>query len=84
MRNEGKTIFNDDHFTGRVLFMENVNTFPKLLLEKAELYKDRPAMREKFKGIWQEYTWTEYRDKVRDLCLGLVSLGMKKRIRLQF
>ena len=79
MRNEGKTIFNDDHFPGGVLVMKNADTFPKLLLEKAELYKDRPAMREKFKGIWQEYTWTEYRDKVRDLCLGLVSLGMKRK-----
>ena len=59
--------------------MENVNTFPKLLLEKADLYKGRTAMREKFKGVWQEYTWIEYKDKVRDLCLGLVSLGMKKK-----
>lgn len=59
--------------------MERVNTtLPKLLLEKAELYQDRVAMREKFKGIWQEISWNTYLEKAREFCLGLVSLGMKK------
>ncbi len=59
--------------------MERVNTtLPKLLLEKVELYQDRVAMREKFKGIWQEISWNMYLGKVREFCLGLVDLGMKK------
>lgn len=59
--------------------MERVNTtLPKLLLEKAELYQDRVAMREKFKGIWQEISWNMYLAKVRAFCLGLTELGMRK------
>jgi len=59
--------------------MERVNTtLPKLLLEKAELYQDRVAMREKFKGIWQEISWNMYLEKVCEICLGLTYLGMKK------
>lgn len=59
--------------------MERVNTtLPKLLLEKAQLYQDRVAMREKLKGIWHEISWNRYLEKVRESCLGLVELGMKK------
>ena len=59
--------------------MERVNTtLPKLLLEKAQLYQDRVAMREKFKGIWHEVSWNKYLENVREFCLGLVELGMKK------
>ncbi|MCK7504283.1 MAG: AMP-binding protein [Desulfobacterales bacterium] len=35
-------------------------------------------MREKFKGIWQEISWNTYLEKVREFCLGLTELGMKK------
>ena len=39
---------------------------------------DRPAMREKDRGIWQAYTWREYHDQVRDLALGLAALGFQR------
>ncbi len=52
-------------------------TFPKLLLEKATTYRDRVAMRDKHKGIWQEISWQTYLEKVRHFCLGLSELGMK-------
>lgn len=59
--------------------MERVHTtLPKLLLEKAERYQSRVAMREKFKGIWQEVSWSMYLEKVRQFCLGLRELGMKR------
>ena len=59
--------------------MERVETtLPKLLLEKARLYGGRVAMREKYKGIWQEISWNTYRDKVEAFSLGLVALGMTK------
>jgi len=59
--------------------MERVNTtLPKLLVEKAELYQDRVVMRDKYKGIWQEISWNTYLEKVREFCLGLLNLGMKK------
>ncbi|MBU3914115.1 AMP-binding protein [bacterium] len=57
--------------------MEKPNTtYPKLLVEKARKYKNRVAMREKHKGIWQEISWQTYLDKVRYLALGLADLGM--------
>ena len=58
--------------------MEKPNTtYPKLLMEKAAIYQDRPAMRAKYKGIWQEISWTQYLEKVKFLCLGLLELGME-------
>ena len=57
--------------------MNELNTtLPKLLLEKAALYQDRVAMREKYKGIWQEVAWRTYLEKVRLFCLGLLEIGM--------
>jgi long-chain acyl-CoA synthetase len=57
--------------------MDKVDTtIPRLLTEKARLLNGRVAMREKFKGIWQEISWKEYLDRVRLFCLGLVEMGM--------
>jgi long-chain acyl-CoA synthetase len=53
-------------------------TFPKLLLEKASIYQSRVAMREKYKGIWQEISWKTYLERVKFLALGLLELGMAK------
>ena len=35
-------------------------------------------MREKDMGIWKSFTWQDYHDRVRDLCLGLVKLGFQR------
>ena len=35
-------------------------------------------MREKEFGIWRPFTWQDYHDNVKNLCLGMVSLGLKK------
>jgi len=53
-------------------------TLPKLLLEKAALYQDRVAMREKYKGIWREISWRKYLEKVKLFCLGLLEIGMER------
>ncbi len=59
--------------------MEKPNTtFPKLLLEKARTYENRVAMREKYKGIWQEISWNTYSERVKRFGLGLLELGMQK------
>lgn len=55
-----------------------LDTFPKLLLHNAERWPDAPAMREKEYGIWNVYTWRDYRDRVRTLALGLKSLGVQR------
>ena len=58
--------------------MEKPNTtYPKLLVEKARMYQDRVAMREKYKGIWQEISWNTYLEKVKHFSLGLAELGMQ-------
>ena len=58
------------------------DTLPKLMLRNAEQHGTRPAMREKDRGIWQTYTWSQYRDQVRDLALGLAALGFRRGDRL--
>jgi long-chain acyl-CoA synthetase len=54
-------------------------TIPKLFLHQCKKYgKSKVAMREKEFGIWRPFTWQDYYDNVKYLCLGMVSLGLKK------
>ena len=52
-------------------------TLPRLLQRNARDLGDRPAIREKDRGIWQSWTWREYHDHVRDFALGLAALGFQ-------
>jgi len=54
------------------------DTFPKLLLENAEQFGDRAALREKDLGIWRETSWRRYGERVREFSLGLVALGLQR------
>ncbi|GAA4415104.1 long-chain fatty acid--CoA ligase [Quisquiliibacterium transsilvanicum] len=54
------------------------DTFPKLLLHNAEVWPGEVAMREKEFGVWNEFTWSDYRDRVREIALGLLALGVKR------
>lgn len=51
-------------------------TFPQYLLLNAKRFADRPAMRMKDYGIWQTWTWSEQRDEIRNLALGLKAMGL--------
>jgi long-chain acyl-CoA synthetase len=53
-------------------------TLPRYLLRNAQQYADRPAIREKDRGIWQTFTWRQYHDHVRDIALGLAALGFAR------
>jgi long-chain acyl-CoA synthetase len=53
-------------------------TLPRYLLRNAQQYADRPAIREKDRGIWQTFTWRQYHDHVRDIALGLAALGFTR------
>lgn len=56
-----------------------LDTLPKLLRQRALEIGDRQvAMRVKDRGIWQSYTWKDYFEHVRDLCLGLTALGLQR------
>jgi len=54
------------------------STMPKLLQRNAEQDPRGAGIREKSRGVWQTYTWQAYRDNVRDLALGLASLGFRR------
>lgn len=57
----------------------DADTLPKNLLKAVEQYGDTSiAMRKKRYGIWQEYTWADSLQHVRDFCLGLVSIGLER------
>ena len=56
-----------------------LETLPQVLRENYEKYGSHVvAMRVKDKGIWKEYTWEDYYQKVKHFCMGLVSLGLQK------
>jgi long-chain acyl-CoA synthetase len=59
-----------------------LTTLPRLLQRNATEFPRRAAIREKDRGIWQTYTWAEYRAHVRDFALGLAALGFKRGDRL--
>src|SRR5262249_23658406 len=60
----------------------DLTTLPRLLLRNAREFADRPALREKDRGIWQTWTWRQYHDHVRDFALGLADLGFRRGHRL--
>lgn len=57
--------------------MADERTLPQFLLRNASQRPQDVAIREKEKGIWQQWTWRQYLDEVRDLALGLVALGFE-------
>ncbi len=60
----------------------DLTTLPRLLLRNARELGERPAIREKDRGIWQTWTWRQYHDQVRDFALGLAALGLRRGDRL--
>ena len=59
--------------------MNALDTLPKNLLAAHKKYGERKiAMRQKDRGIWRAYTWIDSYNQVRDLCLGLISLGLQR------
>ncbi|HUC72095.1 MAG TPA: AMP-binding protein [Stellaceae bacterium] len=54
------------------------DTLPRLLRRNATTMAGRPAIREKTLGIWQTFTWAEYRRQVDDFALGLAAHGFRR------
>lgn len=52
------------------------DTFPKVLAHNAANWPDDIALREKEYGIWQEFTWKDYNDRVKWIALGLREMGI--------
>jgi long-chain acyl-CoA synthetase len=55
-----------------------LDTFPKLLMDRAVRYRDAHAAREKEFGIWQSWTWHALAEDVQDLACGLAELGFQR------
>ncbi|MBN2061814.1 MAG: AMP-binding protein [Deltaproteobacteria bacterium] len=60
--------------TGHLLYY----TIPQLLLWRVKSSGEKVALREKEFGIWNEYTWIQYYQLVRQAAMGLRKLGLKK------
>ena len=58
--------------------LDELDTFPKLLLHNAANWPDDVAMREKEYGIWNTYSWRDYCDRVREIACGLKALGLER------
>jgi long-chain acyl-CoA synthetase len=59
-------------------------TLPQFLLKNARERPSAAALREKDRGIWQEWTWSAYLDHVRAIALGLAGLGFQRGDKLGF
>ena len=51
---------------------------PALLHRNAKEFANEPAYREKEYGIWQSWTWSQTRDEVEALALGLMEMGINE------
>jgi len=56
----------------------SAETFPRCLLDQAQRNAEKPAIREKYLGIWQTWNWREVSDEVRSLACGLAAKGFKR------
>lgn len=55
------------------------DTYPKLLLKQYKKYGDtRVALRQKDRGIWKNYTWKDFYEKVKFFSLGLIDMGLER------
>lgn len=53
-----------------------LDTFPKVLQYNAKHWPEQVAMREKEFGIWREFTWKDYENRVKWMALALQDLGV--------
>ncbi|MDT7726961.1 MAG: long-chain acyl-CoA synthetase [Actinomycetota bacterium] len=51
-------------------------TLPARLLENAHSIPARTALREKYRGCWREWTWSQYAERVAHVAAGLRTLGV--------
>lgn len=66
----------EQHYKGEIDITKDL-TLPKLLVQQCRKYgSDKVAMREKEFGIWRPVTWAQYLENVKQITLGLISLGL--------
>ncbi|MBE3781900.1 long-chain fatty acid--CoA ligase [Vibrio parahaemolyticus] len=57
----------------------SLDTFPKVLQHNAKHWPEQVAMREKEFGIWREFTWQDYENRVKWMALSLQDLGIREQ-----
>jgi long-chain acyl-CoA synthetase len=57
---------------------QTADTFPRLLLWHERARPNHPALREKYLGIWQTWTWADLAAEVRVLAAALHRLGLAR------
>jgi long-chain acyl-CoA synthetase len=60
------------------IIVDGCDTFAKLFLKKSMERGDAIAMREKDFGIWQSYSWNDYRDRAMEVANGLIAVGLQR------
>jgi long-chain acyl-CoA synthetase len=58
--------------------LADLDTLPKRLLHNAANWPRDVSIREKELGVWRVYSWSECRDQIRLVALGLKSLGVRR------
>ena len=58
--------------------VDGCDTLAKLFLKKSAERGNDVAMREKDFGIWQSYTWDDYRERALQIAYGLLSIGLQR------
>lgn len=58
--------------------IEGCRTLPQLFLRKSAERGERIAMREKDYGIWQSYSWDDYREFAMAVANGLLAMGLQR------
>ena len=61
-----------------------IDSFPKLLLHHSKQRGERPALREKKRGIWRTMTWRELADEAAALAAALSAHGVKRGAHVAF
>jgi long-chain acyl-CoA synthetase len=67
----------ETEITGNAFVVDGCDTVPKLFLRNSIERGDKIAMREKDFGIWQTYTWNDYRERAMEIAHGLLALGLE-------
>jgi long-chain acyl-CoA synthetase len=67
-----------------LMAVESSDTFPKLLLQHASERGDRPAYREKSRGIWRTLTWRDLADEAQALAAALSERGLQRGAHVAF
>jgi long-chain acyl-CoA synthetase len=69
---------------GAGMTTEIADTFPKLLLRQVSERGDRPAYREKSRGIWRTVTWRDLAGEAEALAAALTARGLQRGAHVAF